>query len=90
MAKRRKTARHAFDTPDTVTLRVARVIFLLARGRAMTTQAIAAMTGLSQRGALDLMTRLSSSHHVPVVSETLANNQFLWSILPDQRDEHER
>lgn len=74
------------DAPDTVTLRVARVVYLMAMGRALTTGQIADLTGLSLRGALDLMARMASSHHVPVISEDGPRGLLTWRIEPPGDD----
>lgn len=68
------------DAPDTVTLRVARVVYLMMLGRVLTTADIADLTGLSSRGALHLMERMAASHHVPVVSESGPHNLLTWRI----------
>ena len=57
------------DLPDTVTLRVARVIYLLTMGRHMTLTEIAEITGLTENGAWRLMNRLAGGHHVPVAPD---------------------
>lgn len=54
------------DVPDTVTLRVARVVYLMTMGRWMTIEQIAEMTGLTDNGAWRMMNRLESSKYVPV------------------------
>lgn len=54
------------DIPDTVTLRVARVVYLLTIGRHMKLGEIASITGLTENGAWRLMNRLAGGHHVPV------------------------
>jgi hypothetical protein len=70
------------DIPDTVTLRVARVVYLLAMGKHMALDEIARITGLSVNGAWRLMNRLAGGHHVPVTEYDGA-----WCILGvDSRD----
>lgn len=64
------------DIPDTVTLRVARVVYLLTMGRHMLLSEIASITGLTENGAWRLMNRLAGGHHVPV---TEYNGK--WCIL---------
>lgn len=54
------------DIPATVTLRVARVVYLLALGKWMQLTEIAEKTGLTENGAWRLMARLAGGHHVPV------------------------
>lgn len=54
------------DVPSTVTLRVARVVYLMAMGKHMSLAEIAEKTGLTENGAWRLMNRLVGGHHVPV------------------------
>lgn len=62
----RKPVHEDGDLPDTVTLRVARVVYLMALGRHMDLAEIASLTGLTENGAWRLMNRLAGGHHVPV------------------------
>lgn len=64
------------DLPDTVTLRVARVIYLLAMGKHMDLAEIAEKTGLTENGAWRLMNRLAGGRHVPVTEY-----EGRWCIL---------
>lgn len=59
----------AGDLPDTVTLRVARVVYLLTMGRHMSLSEISEKTGLTENGAWRLMSRLAGGHHVPVAPD---------------------
>lgn len=74
------------DAPDTVTLRVARVVYLMTLGRTLTTGQIADLTGLSLRGALALMDRMAASHHVPVSAEDGPRGLLTWRIEPPGSD----
>ncbi len=65
------------DSIKTVTLRVARVIYLLALGRHMDLREIADKTGLTENGAWRMMERLSGGHHVPVTPD----DEGKWCIL---------
>lgn len=56
------------DAPDTVTLRVARVVYLMTLGRWMTTREVSRITGLNLRGARTLLERMAGSQHVPITS----------------------
>lgn len=70
------------DTPKTVTLRVARVVYLMTLGRWMTLEEIAGITGLSVNGAWRLMDRLAGGHHVPVTEY-----EGRWGILNVNSDD---
>lgn len=48
-------------------LRTARIIYLLTKGKQMTTREIATLTGLTENGAWRMMGIIASSHYVPVV-----------------------
>lgn len=48
------------------TLRTARIVFLLMRGRRLTTAKVAEITGLSRFAAWDMMDLIASSHDVPL------------------------
>lgn len=65
------------EVPKTVTLRVARVVYLMALGRWMTIEEIASITGLSLNGAWRLLDRLAGGHHVPVTDD----EEGKWGIL---------
>lgn len=65
------------DIPKTVTLRVARVIFLMTLGRHMSIDDIAKKTSLSENGAWRLMDRLAGGRHVPVTTD----DEGRWCIL---------
>lgn len=71
------------DTPKTVTLRVARVVYLMTLGRWMTLEEIAGITGLSVNGAWRLMDRLAGGHHVPVTDDENGR----WGILGVDSDD---
>lgn len=71
------------DTIKTVTLRVARVVYLLTLGRHMDLREISEKTGLTENGAWRMMERLSGGHHVPVAPD----DDGKWCILKiDARD----
>lgn len=63
-----------------VTLRTARVVYLLAMGRRLTTAEVARLTHMTWRGALDLMRRLETSRHVPIYYD---DDDKRWSCLTD-------
>lgn len=70
------------DIPDTVTLRVARLVYLMTLGRWMTTRQIAEYTGLSTRGARRLMERMAGSQHVPITSIYVGPGRTQkWGVL---------
>lgn len=71
------------DTPKTVTLRVARVVYLMTLGKWMTLEEIAGITGLSVNGAWRLMDRLAGGHHVPVTDDENGR----WGILGVDSDD---
>lgn len=71
------------DIPDTVTLRVARVVYLLSMGRHMALSEIARITGLTDNGAWRLMNRLAGGHHVPITTDL--NDK--WCILDADSDD---
>ncbi len=54
------------DVPATVTLRVARVVYLMTMGKWMTIEEIAEKTGLTENGAWRMLDRLAGGRHVPV------------------------
>lgn len=70
------------ETPDTVTLRVARVVYLLTMGNSLPIRGrdgkkgIMEITGLSENGAWRLMNRLAGGHHVPITE-----HQGEWFML---------
>lgn len=70
------------DAPDTVTLRVARVVYLMTLGKWMTVREVARIAGLNRRGAQTLLERMESSHHVPITSiEVGPNRTKKWGVL---------
>lgn len=62
-------------------LRTARIIYLLTKGKQMTTREIAGMTGLTENGAWRMMVIIASSHYVPV---TFADGK--WQIAVTARE----
>ena len=72
------------DAPDTVTLRVARIVWLMAQGRWLTTIEIAHLTNLPYGAAHAMMERLTASEHVPVTSRPTGIGRLLeWGIYLD-------
>ncbi|MGK2953566.1 MAG: hypothetical protein ACSLEZ_14445 [Thiobacillus sp.] len=70
------------DAPDTVTLRVARVVYLMTLGRWMTVRDVACITGLSRRDAHLLLSRMSASQHVPIASIHVGPGRTQkWGVL---------
>lgn len=65
------------DSIKTVTLRVARVVYLLTLGRHMDLHEIAEKTGLTENGAWRMMNRLENGHYVPVTID----EEGKWCIL---------
>jgi alkylated DNA nucleotide flippase Atl1 len=68
------------DAPDTVTLRVARVVYLMALGRWFTTRQVAELTGLTENGAWGMLDRLAASEHVPLRCVSGPHNRLVWGI----------
>ena len=68
------------DAPGTVTLRVARVVYLMTLGRWLTTRQVAEITGLTENGAWDMLDRLAASEHVPLRCIAGPHNRHLWGL----------
>lgn len=68
------------DAPGTVTLRVARVVYLMTLGRWLTTRQVAEMTGLTENGAWVLLDRMAGSEHVPLRCVSGPHNRLLWGL----------
>ena len=70
------------DVPSTVTLRVARVVYLMTMDKHMSLAEISEKTGLTENGAWRLMNRLAGGHHVPVTID----EDDKWCIMDRRRE----
>lgn len=68
------------DAPDTVTLRVARVVYLMTLGQWFTTRQVAELTGMTDNGAWDMLDRMSASEYVPLRCIAGPHNRLLWGL----------
>jgi hypothetical protein len=68
------------DAPGTVTLRVMRVVHLMALGRWFTTHEAAQMTGMTESGARKLLERMVASEHVPVLCVQGDNGVLIYGM----------